>query len=71
MNRYWNYFLLYDKANGNIAGFTTVLEACKHAEDYRAKLSQMFILPTYQRQGLGQKFCEVVFDYYREQPFCS
>lgn len=70
INQFWHYFILYDKEDGNIAGFTICYEAHKNAEEYRTKLALAFVFPNYQRGGLGSKMYEEVYKHYLEQPKC-
>lgn len=70
VNPFWYYFILYEVETGSIAGFTTVYQAYRSAVKYRAKISQVFIFPTFQRQGLGSKLYEQIYDHYLSDPEC-
>lgn len=67
---FWNYFILYHKQTGHIAGFTTVFEAHKSAEKFRTKLAQIFVLPIHQGKGLGTVLYEEVYKYYLQNDKC-
>ena len=44
---FWNYFLCYDKQSGDLLAFMTVYEAHQSAVKFRAKISQVLVLPPY------------------------
>lgn len=50
---FWQYFLIYDAETLDLLGFATVFEAHLTAVKFRAKISQVLVLPPYQKQGLG------------------
>ena len=64
VNRFWHYFILYDKESGDIAGFTICYQAHRNAKMFRTKLALIFIYPTYQKMGLGSKLYESVLNHY-------
>lgn len=49
VNGSWQYFILYCIETGNIAGFVTVYEAFRNAVEFRTKISQVFVYPTFQK----------------------
>lgn len=53
-----------------MVGFTTVFEAYKNADQFRAKVAQVFVLPTCQGKGLGSKLYEQIYKHYLELPKC-
>jgi len=50
---FWQYFVIYDAETLDLLAFTTVFEAHLTAVKFRAKISQVLVLPPYQKQGLG------------------
>lgn len=70
----WNFFLLFKKKKiGSrleyaIAGYMTVYHHFSYPDKYRPRISQMLVLPPYQRAGHGTKFLETVNQYYISQP---
>lgn len=70
-NRYWKYFLVYEQNTDKLVALCTVFEAHHHAEKFRLKISQVLVLPPYQRRGIGAKLYELVYEHYREhEPKC-
>jgi len=49
---YWRYFLVYSP-EGALVSLFTVFEAHQTAVKFRLKISQVLVLPPYQRQGLA------------------
>jgi histone acetyltransferase 1 len=62
---FWQYFIIYDAQTLNLMAFATVFEAHLTAVKFRAKISQVLVLPPYQKQGLGHALYSSVYDYYR------
>eukprot|EP00347_Sterkiella_histriomuscorum_P005759 403355378 len=62
---FWKYFLIYEKISKNLLAFATVFEAHHSVDKFRARISQVLVLPPYQKQGLGQKLYQSIFDHYR------
>jgi GNAT superfamily N-acetyltransferase len=48
----------------------TAYEAHKDAQQFRTKISQVFIYPHYQRQGLGSRIYERIIEHYLVEPKC-
>lgn len=46
---FWKYFLIYEKESKNLLAYTTVFEAHHHKYKFRARISQVLVLPPYQR----------------------
>lgn len=67
---FWQYFMIYNKSTLNLVAFATVYEAHHSAERYRAKVSQVLVLPPYQRQGLGHLLYQTLYQHYLVQPKC-
>lgn len=68
---FWKYFLVYEKDTKNLLAYTTVFEAHHHKDKFRARISQVLVLPPYQRRGLGSLLYSTIYDHYRlDQPTC-
>lgn len=50
-----------------VAGYATVYEYFAYPQNLRPRVSQMLILPPFQRRGLGTELLRNVFDFYRGQ----
>lgn len=46
---FWQYFVVYDAETFDLLAFATVFEAHLTAVKFRAKISQVFVLPPYQK----------------------
>ena len=66
----WKMFLMFEKSGGpgsesySIVGYITVYQYYAYGRDtnmMRPRISQMLILPPYQRQGLGSQLLETVY----------
>lgn len=71
----WRFFLLFERyvtGEGNtryaIAGYTTVYQYYAYPEHMRPRISQMLVLPPFQKQGLGAKLLDTVSKYYWNNP---
>ena len=62
---FWHYFLIYDQATGALMALASVFEAHITSEVVRAKVSQVLVLPPYQRLGLGTLLYSHIYDHYR------
>ncbi|KAI1289179.1 Histone acetyltransferase type B catalytic subunit [Halotydeus destructor] len=67
----WDYFVLYEKSTGNglgsnyhFAGFTTVYRYFAYPMKTRPRISQVLVLPPFQRQGLGAELLQAIYNYY-------
>jgi len=70
----WRIFLMFEKTGGpgnsqySIVGYLTVYQYYAYGREtnrVRPRISQMLILPPYQRQGLGSRLLETVYKNYR------
>lgn len=61
-------FEKYKTPNGDIryasVGYTTVYLYFSYPENIRPRISQMFVLPPFQRIGVGSKIIEALYSYY-------
>lgn len=71
----WRFFLLFERyktSEGNnqyaVAGYTTVYQYYAYPEHMRPRISQMLVLPPFQKQGLGAKLLDTVCKYYWNNP---
>jgi len=71
----WRFFLLFERyvaSDGQthyaVAGYTTVYQYYAYPEHMRPRISQMLVLPPFQRQGLGAKLLDTVSKYYWNNP---
>jgi histone acetyltransferase 1 len=62
---FWQYFIIYDEETSDLLAYATVYEAHISAVKFRAKISQVLVLPPYQKQGLGSQIYRGIYDYYR------
>lgn len=68
---FWHYFLLYDNENGHIAGFVLFYQAHQSMDRIRSKIALFFVVPTYQKQGLGSKMYEAILNHcINDMPKC-
>ncbi|XP_040583195.1 histone acetyltransferase type B catalytic subunit isoform X1 [Lepeophtheirus salmonis] len=62
----WKFYLLFERTNINgspryyIAGYMTIYKYYAYPDKIRPRISQMLILPPYQKQGLGAKLLDIV-----------
>ncbi|XP_069680649.1 histone acetyltransferase type B catalytic subunit [Periplaneta americana] len=67
---HWRFFLVYEKyhLDGNIryamAGYATVYEYYAYPDNIRPRISQMLVLPPFQRIGLGAQLLENIYKHY-------
>jgi len=71
----WRFFLLFERYTTSdaqtryaVAGYTTVYQYYAYPEHMRPRISQMLVLPPFQRQGLGAKLLDTVSKYYWNNP---
>ena len=66
----WRMFLMFEKTGSAgaesyaVVGYITVYQYYAYGRDQnmmRPRISQMLVLPPYQRQGLGSKLLETVY----------
>lgn len=48
-------------------GYTTVYEYYAYPQNIRPRISQMLVLPPFQKLGLGTKFLETIYNFYQTQ----
>jgi len=66
----WNFYLLFQKTKGaisvqyNFVGYMTVYHYYAYPNQFRPRISQMLILPPFQRNGHGGKLIETVSNQY-------
>ncbi len=63
----WLYFVLYERhpsesgpTSYSVAGFITVYQYYGYPQNVRPRVSQMLVLPPFQRMGLGAKLLDTV-----------
>lgn len=71
----WRYFLVFEKypgSDGNslyaFVGFATVYEFYGYPENIRPRISQMLILPPFQRLGIATALLTSIYDKYTSDP---
>uniref|UniRef100_A0A0K8TT35 Histone acetyltransferase type B catalytic subunit n=1 Tax=Tabanus bromius TaxID=304241 RepID=A0A0K8TT35_TABBR len=69
----WMYFVCYEKfknVDGNTqfatVGYTTLYQYYAYPEHIRPRISQMLVLPPFQKMGIGAKFIESIYQYYKK-----
>ncbi|XP_063697333.1 histone acetyltransferase type B catalytic subunit [Culicoides brevitarsis] len=67
----WDFFLVFEKYKNPkgeerfaTVGFTSVYKFYSYPEKIRPRISQMMILPPFQRLGIGSKLIESLYSYY-------
>jgi len=68
----WRFFVVYERfkdpdgsaARYAFAGYTTVYQYYAYPANIRPRVSQMLVLPPFQRRGIGAKMLDVVQQYY-------
>lgn len=70
----WTYFVCYEKyknLEGNYlyasVGYTTVYRYYAYPEHIRPRISQMLILPPFQKIGIGGKFIETIYQHFSKE----
>ncbi|XP_059476458.1 histone acetyltransferase type B catalytic subunit isoform X2 [Neocloeon triangulifer] len=70
----WNFFLLFEKYKHDgkprfaFAGFVSTYEFYCYPDNIRPRVSQMLILPPFQKAGLGVELLTTTFNFYRGKP---
>ncbi|KAL9967697.1 hypothetical protein ACROYT_G025984 [Oculina patagonica] len=70
----WRFFLLFEKrkeageTHYSLAGYTTVYQYYAYPDKIRARISQMLILPPFQKQGHGVQMLQTVDRFYIKDP---
>jgi len=65
----WNYFVVYEKYRNDIGyryafvGYMTVYNYYAYPERIRPRISQVLVLPPFQRQGHGSKLLQCFYDH--------
>ena len=68
---FWNYFLVYEQSTQKLMALFTVYEAHLSMDRYRTKVSQVLVLPSYQRRGIASRVYELIYREYRlNDPRC-
>ena len=68
---FWNYFLVYGSESKDLVGLFTVFEAHLTYDQFRTKVSQVLVLPPYQRRGIASRVYEQIYNNYRlKEPRC-
>ncbi|XP_070535512.1 histone acetyltransferase type B catalytic subunit-like isoform X2 [Ptychodera flava] len=68
----WQFYLLFEKftvdgaARYSIVGYSTVYKYYAYPNKIRPRVSQMLVLPPYQRQGHGAQLLETIYIDYRQ-----
>jgi len=67
----WEYFLVFEKYKNSkgeeqfaSVGYSTVYLYYSYPENTRPRISQMLVLPPFQRLGIGSKIIEAIYKYY-------
>ncbi|EDV93659.1 GH19436 [Drosophila grimshawi] len=70
----WCYFICYEKyknKNGSFqyatAGYTTVYEYYAYPQNKRPRISQMIVLPPFQKLGLATELVKTIYKFYQSQ----
>ncbi|GBP06253.1 Histone acetyltransferase type B catalytic subunit [Eumeta japonica] len=70
----WVYFICYEKYKNDdgvesyaTVGYTTVYEYYAYPQNIRPRISQMLVLPPFQKLGIGTTFLETIYKYYQTQ----
>ncbi|XP_054262590.1 histone acetyltransferase type B catalytic subunit [Macrosteles quadrilineatus] len=70
----WQFFVIYEKfknPSGSLSyavvGYSTVYEYYAYPDRVRPRVSQMLVLPPFQRQGLGAHLLCAIYSHYRGQ----
>ncbi|XP_069978242.1 histone acetyltransferase type B catalytic subunit isoform X1 [Penaeus vannamei] len=67
----WRFFVIYEKyvvngiPNYAVAGYTTVYEYYAYPANIRPRISQMLVLPPFQRLGLGAQMLDIIYNHYK------
>lgn len=68
---FWNYFLVYGAESKELVALFTVYEAHLTFDQFRTKISQVLVLPPYQRKGIASRVYEQIYNEYRlNTPHC-
>lgn len=70
----WSFFVCYEKYkndNGDYqyatTGYTTVYEYYAYPQHIRPRISQVLVLPPFQKLGIGTSFVETIYKHYQSQ----
>ncbi|XP_017465807.1 PREDICTED: histone acetyltransferase type B catalytic subunit [Rhagoletis zephyria] len=70
----WSFFICYEKYkndNGDYqyatAGYTTVYEYYAYPQHIRPRISQVLVLPPFQKLSIGTRFVESIYKHYQSQ----
>jgi len=70
---YWNYYLLYKVSKDEeftLIGYTTTYESHQAVDKYRARISQMLVLPSFQLKGFGAQILSSIYQDLRKDTAC-
>lgn len=68
---FWNYFIIYEETSGSLVAFATVFDSHITAIKFRSRISQVLVLPPYQKKGLGSQLYRSIYNFYTENsPHC-
>lgn len=69
----WNFFLLFEKRKNSMAGFeyricgySTVYHYYAYPANMRPRISQMIVLPPYQKNGHGAEMLQNIYSFYEK-----
>nr|CAD7454162.1 unnamed protein product [Timema tahoe] len=66
----WRFFVMYEKYTQDgstmyaVVGYMTVYQYYAYPKNIRPRISQMLVLPPYQRRGLGEKLLSTMYQHY-------
>ncbi|XP_037951975.1 histone acetyltransferase type B catalytic subunit [Teleopsis dalmanni] len=70
----WHYFVCYEKYTNDNAepqyatvAYTTVYEYYAYPQNVRPRISQMLVLPPFQKRGVGTHLIETIYKFYQAQ----
>lgn len=78
----WDFFMMFEKTNPSkndtsavstedrfyFVGYATVYRYYAYPDRTRPRVSQMLLLPSYRRNGLGTALLQSIYDFYKKQP---
>lgn len=67
----WQYFVVFEKYKTSTGkeqyasvGYASVYQCYSYPQNIRPRISQMFVLPPFQRLGVGSKIIEAIYSFY-------
>lgn len=69
---YWDYYVLLDTSLGyqRVAGFATIYKSLQNLTRFRVRISQVIILPEYQKKGLASSLYSIIYQKFLEKAEC-